>query len=346
MEKSHHWRHFAPQFIAKDEVRYEDFELSERLQQRGSLPTRARDARVGGGESGEETAEANEISLERRRKEMDRQRERWKKREADREREMRQSWETHLAEQRVKKETERVKQKAILAELAIASRKAKRREELRLKRATQSQDESVFLTSIDEDEDDEVSRDKSIATWNRAIVRDKAPELEPYVGKIKVPQASEEFTRSVKKAPSKPGLPDAARGQRKTNASSGGKDKGEKSGKNFREHFDTMLEKAEQIVAEEEARKAEAANITSDDTDPEKSLMPNKNQLRRAQLKIMRQLASSMGAYRKQCATQFQRIVELSEMSYGDKEKMRIAQKEGWSGVPKAVPTGVLPSSF
>merc|ERR1719379_1872003 len=122
MDKSHHWRAFAPQFIAKDEVRYEDFELSEQLRQRGAHTVRARDSRPSGAEAGEETAEADEISLERRRKEMDRQRERWKKREADRETQLKQDWEQHLADERVKRTAARNKQRAVLAELSIASR--------------------------------------------------------------------------------------------------------------------------------------------------------------------------------------------------------------------------------
>jgi hypothetical protein len=365
MDKSHHWRAFAPQFIAKDEVRYEDFELSEQLRQRGAHTVRARDSRPSGAEAGEETAEANEISLERRRKEMDRQRERWKKREAAREEELAQLWEQHLTDQRVKKEAARAKQRAVLAELAIASRKAKRRQELRMKRAMQSQDESVFLTSIDESEDEAaraagldkqeaaiaayVADESRPANFNKAIVMAKDPTLEPYVGKIKVPPglAKETLPKERYVPKKKAGLPEAARGKRKDNSTSGGKDSGEKA-RNRSEHRDAMrmqqdIEKAEQRVAEEEAREAEAANVTSDDADPEKSLMPNSNQLRRAQLKIMRSLASSMGAYRKQCGLQFARIVDLAEMTYEDKDRQRIAKNEGWSGVPKAGPISVIP---
>merc|ERR1719331_3721743 len=141
-----------------------------------------------------------------------------------------------------------------------------------MKRASQSLDESVFLTSVDE-ETEVADREVALSKWNKGLVHAKAPELDQYVGKIKVPPTRVEIDREERRKakPKKPGLPEAARGHRQDNATSGGKDKGEKSGKKFRDHFDTMLEKAEQIVAEEEARK-EAANINPDETEAEKSL--------------------------------------------------------------------------
>lgn len=50
----------------------------------------------------------------------------------------------------------------------------------------------------------------------------------------------------------------------------------------------------------------------------------------------MRQLASSMTVYRKQCNAQFQRISELTELSFADQEARRAGKVQSWSVLPTA----------
>jgi len=323
-DKSHHWRAFAREFSATDEVRFEDFE-GKREFDLGDLKRSKR----GETAAGEHTA-TDEERIERQTN-MQKQRERWKRKAEEREQNLRRMWEDHLAQKAQEKQEERDARHARMARLA---RMAKRRKENEARQDRAQASTSAFMTSVDDEhysqrsgtpsERGARSPEKVIRQLSRDKLQGEGDALQKYASRVRVPPLDPSKARS----PRQPGAKD----NRRTAQAKG---IAKESAENRR--LEQMLANADARISQEEARAAEKAQ---DDEgvvpEPSTSLMPRKLQLRRAQLKLMKQLTTSMHVYRKHCAAQFARIQDLSELSYDDSDARVAAKVQNWSAVPTA----------
>jgi hypothetical protein len=324
VDKSHHWRAFAREFSATDEVRFEDFE-GKREFDLGDYK------RIKRGETAAGEQTANDEERVERQTNMQKQRDRWKRKAEEREQNLRRMWEDHLTQKAQEKQEERDARRVRLARLA---RMTKRRKDNEARQDRAQAQTSAFLTAVDDDhysqrsgtpsERGARSPEKVIRQMSREKLQGDGDALEKYASRVRVPRLDPNKARSPRQV-RQPGAKD---NRRTAQAKGTAKEEAQML---------AMLANAEARISQEEARAAEQAQ--DDDgvvPEPSTSLMPKKLQLRRAQLKLMKQLTTSMHVYRKHCAAQFARIQDLSELSYDDSDARVAAKVQNWSAVPTA----------